>query len=306
MHPDFTTLRLFLTVAEERSIGKAAEREHITAPAISKRIIDLEQSLGVTLFERQNVGVTLTPAGTALVAEARAVLLSLDRMKGKLSEYADGQQGQVRILFSPSGQVGKLPESLHAFMGGQPLIQVHLGEKPSLQVVYDVVQGEADIGIFARLPATTDAAEAGNLKVHPYQVLRLAVVVRHDHPLAAERRVAFRDAVEYDFVGFAESSSVGALLRKISQEQGLKFNTRLQVSTYDSARRMIQAGLGIGIMSELSATPYAAAMNLTCVPLLEEWAEYRLEICSRSSDLLSRPARLMLAHLIQDAHTTSS
>ena len=76
MHPDFTTLRLFLTVAEERSIGKAAEREHITAPAISKRIIDLEQSLGVTLFERQNVGVTLTPAGTALVAEARA----LDRL----------------------------------------------------------------------------------------------------------------------------------------------------------------------------------------------------------------------------------
>ena len=69
---------------------------------------------------------------------------------------------------------------------------------------------------------------------------------------------------------------------------------------------MIQAGLGIGIMSELSATPYAAAMNLTCVPLLDEWAEYRLEICSRSSDLLSRPARLMLAHLIQDAHTTSS
>lgn len=298
MRPDFTTLKLFLSVAEERSIGKAAEREHISAPAISKRIIELEQSLGVTLLERQSIGVSLTAAGAALVVEIRNVLASLDRMKIRLDEYASGQQGMVKILFSPSGQVGLLPDALRSFMAAHPSIEIHLDEKRVPQVVQGVAQGEADIGIFARHPAAGEVTTADALTVYPYQTLRLAVVARNDHPIAQNQQISFEEVVHHDIVSLSEPSAVATLLRKVSTARGLTLNSRLQVTSFDSARRMIQAGLGIGIMSEMSAKPYAQAMNLSCISLIDEWAEYQLNICTRAAELLSRPAQLMLSHLL--------
>lgn len=297
MRPDFTTLKLFLSVVEQRSIGKAAEREHISAPAISKRIIDLEQSLGVTLLERRNVGVRVTAAGAALAVEVREVLFKLDHMKSTLREYATGQLGQVKILFSPSGQVGSLPHTLKSFMSAHPRVEVRLEERRAMHVVHGVAQGEGDIGIFAREAASSAIATGNVLNVQPYQTLRLVVVAHKKHALAKLRKVSFAEAVKHDFVTFGESSGVGELLRKVSSEQGLSLKSRLQVTTFDSARRMIQADLGIGIMCELSAKPYVNAMDLRCISLTDDWAQYHLDICTRATEVLSKPTRLILAHL---------
>lgn len=294
MLPDLTTLRLFLAVAEEGSIGKAAEREHISGPAISKRIIELEQSLGVTLLERQNVGVTLTPAGSALLGETRVVLQSIERMKSTLSEFATGHQGRVRIIFSPAGQAGYLPTAIRAYMRAHPLVEIHLDERHSVQVIEAIAQGEGDIGIFAMRGDTKALCEANGLQIVPYQTLRLALVARPDHPLASRRRVAFAEVVKFDLIRVSESSLISELLRHAADAEGLTLNCRLQVSTLDSARRMIQAELGVAIMSELSASAYSKAMDLACVPLSDAWAEYQLAICARSPDRLSRSVRLML------------
>lgn len=304
MRTDFITLKLFLTVVEERSIGKAAEREHISAPAISKRIMELEHSLGVKLFNRQSTGVSLTEAGAALAVEVRQILSSLDRMKSKLSEYASGQLGRVKLLCSPSGHIGPLPDALRTFMGVHPLIEVHLDERRSVNVVHGIAQGEADIGVFARLPAAGELAALNGLNTSPYQTLRLVVVVYAGHPLAKREKVSFAEASEYDFVGFGDTSAVGALMRKVSVEAGLKFKSRLQVTNFDTARRMVQSGLGIAVLPELYASPYVRLTKLKCIGLVDTWAEYRLDICTRASDILSMPARLMLAHLTKAVATT--
>src|SRR5262245_55107514 len=80
MRQDLTTLRLFLAVVEARSMAHAAEREHITPPAVSKRIAELESELDVVLFERQRTGIRTTAAGEALAAEVRHVFHALERM----------------------------------------------------------------------------------------------------------------------------------------------------------------------------------------------------------------------------------
>lgn len=306
MRHDFTTLKLFLAVVEERSIGKAAEREHISAPAISKRIIELEQSLGVTLLERQNVGVRLTPAGAALAVEVREVLFKLDRMKSTLSEYASGELGRVKIFFSPSGQVGSLPQALKSFMAEHPRVEVYLEERRAAQVIHGVAQGDGDIGIFARHAVDPSDSAGVTLNVQPYETLRLAVVVHRDHPLASLEQTSFAEALQHDFVSFGETSGLGELLRVVAAAQGLTLKSRLKVTTFDSARRMIQAGLGIAVMSELSAKPYIDAMDIRCIPLTDEWAEYHLDICTRTTEVLSKAARLMLARLINAATTSST
>ena len=80
MRLDLTSLRVFLAVVEARSMAHAAEREHITPPAVSKRITELESDLGVILFERQRTGIRTTAAGDALATEVRAVFHALERM----------------------------------------------------------------------------------------------------------------------------------------------------------------------------------------------------------------------------------
>ncbi|MDE2618284.1 MAG: LysR family transcriptional regulator, partial [Burkholderiales bacterium] len=109
---DLTSLQLFVAVCELGSIGRAAEREFIAASAISKRLADLETTLGTPLLYRHTRGVDLTPAGESLLHHARSVLYSLEKMQGELSEYVDGVRGHVRVHASISAIVQFLPEDL--------------------------------------------------------------------------------------------------------------------------------------------------------------------------------------------------
>lgn len=87
---DFVTLRLFVAIADERSLTRTAEREHLALAAVSKRISDMEGQLGVSLLYRQPKGVELTPAGHALLHHARNLLDGLQQMDADLSEFSQG------------------------------------------------------------------------------------------------------------------------------------------------------------------------------------------------------------------------
>src|SRR3546814_15401452 len=94
---DFVTLRLFVAIAETRSLTRAAEREHLALAAVSKRVSDLEGQLGVSLLYRQPKGVELTPAGPALLHHARNLLANLHQLDADLSEFSQGVKGTVLI-----------------------------------------------------------------------------------------------------------------------------------------------------------------------------------------------------------------
>jgi DNA-binding transcriptional LysR family regulator len=291
MRLDLTTLKLFLAVVEERGIARAAKREHITGPAISKRIAELEQALGVRLLERRSSGISPTVAGTALAAEARGVLGTLERLQATLSDYAGGSRGEVRLYSGASGLVGRLPEDLKRFARRYPLVRLRIKELHSQEVVRAVTEGEADIGIYAPHIA------AAGLDVHPYHPVRLVLLAPRDHPLARRRRVWLAQAAGYEFVGLADDSALGVLLQRIALERGIALNARLQVTGHEPVRRLVQAGMGIGILPEFCALPYARAMRLACVPLADPWARYTLNICTRPREALPMSARLLLAHL---------
>ena len=291
MRFDLTTLKLFVAVFEERSMARAAEREHITPPAISKRISELEASLGVTLFERLNTGIRPTPAGEALANEARGIFHSLERMQGRLSEYASGKRGSVRIYSNPSGLVASLADDLKTFLESRPDVSVRVDEHHSDDVVRGVAAGDADIGIYAHHIGAED------LTIVPYRSVQLVLVMREDHPLASRQALAFAEAAEYDFVGLAQNSAVGALLSSIASAQGLTLRQRVEVTGFEALRRMVQAGLGMGVVPESSAKA-ARTGGLVSVPLTDDWAHYRLSLCTRGPETLSMSARLMVEHLL--------
>jgi DNA-binding transcriptional LysR family regulator len=292
MRLDLVTLRLFLAVLEEGSIGRAARREHITGPAISKRIAELEEELGARLLERHSSGIKATSAGLALADEAREIFGKMTRLRAKLSEYANGVRGDVRIFSGTSGLVGRLPYDLKQFLSRHPQVRLQLKELHSPDVVKGVSEGAADIGIYA------PSVSAPQLDVYPYQTIRLVLLTSEKHPLAQRRSVWLAEAASYDFIGLSGDSALGLLLKHVAAEHGIALNTQLEVAGHEPMRRLVEAGVGIGVLPDVCAAPYARAMHTCCVPLKDHWASYNLNICTRAHDTLSMPARRLLSHLI--------
>lgn len=291
MRLDLTTLKLLLAVVEERSMAKAAERSHITAPAISKRIAELEAALDVQLLERHNAGIRPTAAGEALAADVRSVLALLERAQSKLSEYADGTRGCVRIHSNPSGLAAGMPSDLARYLQDYPQVAIELEERHSVDVVRAVAEGDADIGVYApQVPAE-------GLVVRPYRAVRLVLIAPHGHALAVKGKASLAEAAGYDFVSLSEASSIGNLVLKIAAEHGLTLKHRLRVTSFEALRCMVAAGLGLGVLPEHCAAPYTEAMQLACIPLIDRWAQYRLSLCTREPETLSMAARLLVEHL---------
>jgi DNA-binding transcriptional LysR family regulator len=293
MRLDLVTLRLFLAVVDEGGIAKAARREHITGPAISKRIAELEQWLGVRLIERNVRGIKPTSAGLALAAEARNVMGGVNRIHAKLSEFATGARGEVSIISGASGLVGQLPEDLKNFILENPLVKLRIKEAHSPEVVRAVSDGDADIGIYA-----PSVAAPSHLDVYPYQVIRLVLITANNHPLAQRRSVGLDEAVAYDFIGLSGDSALGMLLAHIAEELGIDVKPKIEVTGHEPMRRLVEAGMGIGILPNVCAVPYANAMQFRCVPLRDRWSRYTLNICTRPHETISLSARRLLSHLI--------
>lgn len=293
---DLISLRLFVTVIEESSITRAAAREHITASAVSKRLSELEAQLGVQLFERHSSGVHPTSAGRALEADARSVFAALERMQSLATDYASGVRGEVRLHANASSIVDTLPDELRRFSRRHPHIQIRMGEGRSTEVVEAVASGRADLGIFVpNIPAP-------ELEVVPYRRVSLVLVTPPDHPLARNERIAFADAaLAHEFVTLSEGSSIGTRIRSAAANMGVAYRSAIQVTTFEAMRRMVQAGMGIGILPESCSAPYAEQLGLRCIPLTDDWASYHLGLCARHVDTLATAPRLLFHFLSEQA-----
>ncbi|SAL06829.1 LysR family transcriptional regulator [Caballeronia arationis] len=283
-HYDLQSLRIFIVVAEVGSLTKASERTNITLGAVSKRIADLERSTGCALLLRQPRGVELTAAGKGLLAHARQVVERVNRMANEMSDYATGVRGHVRMWANTSAVVQFLPRDVRTFLTDNPSVKISLEERLSGDIVAAVRSGDADIGIFA------DNVPAPDIEKAVYRRDKLVLLVPNDHPLAAHEGISFVDTLNFEYVGLNEGSSLLArlLAAAFSAERTLK--VRIQVSSFDGICRMIEQGLGIGVLPEAAVRNEILAAGLHQVRLFDEWADRTLFIGTRSLDALSPEA----------------
>lgn len=298
---DLTSLQLFVAVCELGSIGRAAEREFIAASAISKRLSDLETTLGTPLLYRHTRGVDLTPAGESLLHHARSVLYSLEKMQGELSEYADGVRGHVRVHANISAIVQFLPEDLGVFRRDHEEIKIDLEEHLSAEVLRAVQEGAADLGICHLADGMSE------LQSLPYRDDRLVLIVPLGHPLAgngeidgeASGEVAFVDSLDYDHVGLHTNSSIYVATRQAAFEAGRTIKLRIHVTGLDAMCRMIENGLGIGVMPghAFELMRGGVGRRLTSVALSDSWARRQIRLVARDFSTLPVAARSLVAHL---------
>lgn len=182
--PELRLLRYFVTVAEERHFGRAAERLHIAQPPLSQQIQKLERQLGVDLIDRSRRPIELTDAGNALFKEARLALTHGQRAFAAARRAATGQLGHLHIGALQAAVDGVLPYVMRAHRRDYPDVRLELSELSTADQVAQLVEHRLDVG-FLRGPVDERSLTIQTLIDDP-----LAAVVWEDHVFAEHQRIA--------------------------------------------------------------------------------------------------------------------
>lgn len=288
---DLITLQLFVAVFEEGTLTRAAAREAIAVSAASKRLMELEQVLGVSLFVRRAKGMDLTAAGETLLHHARQMLFNVEKMGLELGEHSHGVRGYVRMLANLSAIIQFLPEDLRDFSALHPQVKTDLEERPSNGVVQGVLDGVADLGI-----CSSDTDIKGLPSVI-YRLDKLVVLMPADHALAARDSLAFAETLDSDYVGLHAASSINMRTHAAAREAGKMLRLRIHVPGFDAMCRMVQANMGIGILPRKAYELFGSALGLHAVPLTDAWSDRSLILVVRDEAQLSPVSRLLFDYL---------
>jgi DNA-binding transcriptional LysR family regulator len=291
MRFDLTDLKLFCEVVDAGSITAGAEKSALALGAASTRIRGMEEQLGARLLIRSRQGVTPTEAGRTLLRHARAILAQSARMREDLGAYAGGLSGEVRLLANTNALAEFLPEALSSFLAQHPHVSVDLEERLSDEIVGLIAEGVGDVGIVA------GTVDMGALETFPFRSDRFVVVTSADHPLASRAQVSFAEVLEHDFVGLERSSSLQRFLAAKAAREGRPFRLRVQLRSFDGVCRLVECGVGVGVVPKTTAARAAKTMQLGVVELADDWALRELRICVRAMADLGLYARELVEAL---------
>lgn len=242
-------LRSFVAVADTGSFTRAAERLFLTQSSLSSTVHQLEEDVGIKLFDRTTRSVTLTPAAQHLHQQAKVLLQQFDTMVSDLHAVALQQHGHLRIAAAPSVVSWLIIPSLPQFEAEYPHVMLSVREAGSAEIERRVRDGEVDFGITSRLSDYSD------LDYTPLLRDRYGIVCSPDHPLAALPEPVCWSQVsahQADLVGLASDTQVGIVHRRTLQEFNLA-DHREEVSSSTSLYPMLQLGKRVCILPRLTA-----------------------------------------------------
>ena len=291
MRLDLTDLRLFMTIVERGSLTQGAQAMNLALASVSERISGMESTLGVQLLERTRRGVRTTAAGDALIRHARLILRQSEQMRGELRTYAKGIKGRIRLLSNTAALAVFLPMELRRFLVAYPDLSVDIDERTSTEIVLAIAEGRADLGIVA------DTADLSTLQTHVIAEDQLVVVAACTHRIGDQRSVAFSDIVGEAFVGLSDAA-LEIYLGEHASRLGRQMNYRVQLRSVENIGMLIEAGIGIAILSAASAAELQRP-GLVILPLLEPWASRQLHLCVRDFTALTPHVDLFAQQLIQ-------
>lgn len=255
-------LEAAIAVAERGNFSRAAEALGTTQPALSLQIRELEEIIGLRLFDRTTRRVEPTRAGQEFVRAIGKVLSDLERAVIKVSEIATRQRGRISIAAPPFLAAVVLPATIAKFHAIHPGIEIVLADVPSDKIVARVVSGEADLGLgtfTTRDPALTSTALSSD---------SLALFAPVGSPLAGTTPLAWAALSDEPMVMLSRASGIRFLVEHGCESAGFTPKVAFEVGQITTILAMVEAGLGI---AALPTYAFAAARNYALItrPLVE-------------------------------------
>jgi DNA-binding transcriptional LysR family regulator len=251
---DLHRLRYFVAVAEERHITRAAARLGMAQPPLSQQIRQLEAELDTPLFERLPKGVALTPAGEALLEDARAILDAADRASRRARRVAAGEEGELAGGLTTSAALHPLvPRLLRAFRDGHPQIAYDLHEMNAAELTEAVLSGRLAFGIMrapVARPPTLSFVDLGS------EMLLAALPADHRLPVRRTRdggaRVALAALAEQNFILVRRRAAPGLYANIVEACRLAGFEPRVtaEVGRMLTNLNLVAAGIGVSCVPE--------------------------------------------------------
>ncbi len=282
-------IRAFLTIAETRNFTRAASDLHVSQSALTVQVQQLEESLGVRLFDRNKRGVMLTAAGKDVFGPLQRLFNDAQTIVEHARDLSSASTGFVSIAALPTVCAGPLPEMVRSFLESHPGIRVQISDLIAERVREAVLKREVDFGI-----GTLYGRDA-ELRAIPLFQDRLVVFAPPGHPLAEKHTVTLREASAHGLILPGRASSVRDAVEAIAHRERLLLDVRYETNFMPTALAFVRAKLGIAILPETAAG--AETSDFVIVPLNNRFSNRQVELLQRRDTTLSPAAENLVRHL---------
>lgn len=256
-------LEILLAVAAAGSMQRAAQKVHLTQPAISKIVREMETTFGAVLFERSKRGVSLTESGEALAERARSLLNDFDRTREEVRAIGHGIIGSLRIGAPPVVESSLIPKCLLALRKLAPDLHVQIEEGARVALIAALRRGELDC-VVGRLDPGPPAPD---LQYQALMRMPVRIVVARGHPLTSRRKIALCDLNAYPWVMPHAGSPIRQVIERLFAEAGESPPAaRVECTSIRLNYELVRGSQLIGVMTEDAATGYAAQRRLAILP----------------------------------------
>lgn len=280
-------LRAFVVLAQERHFTRAAQRCHMTQPAFSALIRQIELEVGMRLFDRSTRHVGLTPGGELFQSAALQLLTEFDAVKERMGDYAAQRQGRVSLAALPSLAAGWLPDRLAQYHQENPGVRLELRDA-LLDPCLDMVRGGyVDFAVAAQRADMSGLAADFLYKDHFF------MVCRDDHPLANKKRVALSELDEWPRIQLARSSSVRQVLDSADERP----HALLEVEHLATVAGLVLSGMGISLVPGMTLFHFRRP-GLCVLPVSDRQLGRSLYLVKRKGRSLSVAAAAFYALLL--------
>ncbi|MCY1220325.1 Hca operon transcriptional activator HcaR [compost metagenome] len=266
-------LKQVLVLAETLNFRRAAERLHMAQPPLSTSIKKLEGELGVLLFERLSTGLKLTPAGEAVLRNARHTLFFAEEARRAAREGESGEQGLLRLGFVGSATYSMMPRVIRAFRRRYPSVDIVIEESTTVELLRRVEQHTLDVAL-VRFPVL-ESTRATLAMLQPDEMM---VAVSADSPWAARDSIALAELADEPFIVYSRTRvpSMHALTMQAFHEAGVRPRVAQEAGQVQTHLSLVESGLGVAIVP--SASGKYAGDGVRLLPLQPTPAAFKVGI----------------------------
>lgn len=294
LHLTFRQLSVFEAVARHLSFSRAAQELHLTQPAVSMQIKQLEENVGVALFEQLGKRIYLTEAGHELYHYSRVIAQQLAEVESVLAELKGLKRGKLKISVASTANYFA-PQLLATFSQRFPTVTVSLNVTNRQTLLRQLTNNEMDMAIMGQPPDGLD------LVAESFMDNPLVVIAPLNHPLARRKSIPLARLGEETFLIREEGSGTRMAMSRFFEAHGVPLQTGMEMSSTEAIKQAVQAGLGLGVVSlhtvelELSARRLKV-LDVEGFPIRRHWY-----IVHRKDKRLSAAAQAFKNFLLDEA-----
>lgn len=245
-------MRSLLAVADTGAIGAAAETLHLSQPALSRRIRQLEEDFGTELVERSGRGIALTETGRLVVNEARVLIERFEHLKEDVRRRDRLDAGVVRIGGGATAVSYVLPDAIGTFRRGHPHVLFEVREAGSREIEQAVRQESLELGL---VTSGLEAGQDADFTVQPLLTDRIVLVAGKGHPLAQKRRITAAQLEGLGLIGFEAGTAIRSLIDGALRRAGVKMSVVMELRSIAGILKMVETTRSLAFISSLGAPP---------------------------------------------------